>query len=352
MELPAGYPLSRFFLALSLFGIVAVLSHDGATTVNSTAPLNLRGDIVAVSNTDVIGTRKEDQCLSLDSSLRQLINSTDQVFLLAPPKAAGTTMNWFASECTNGVHPGHVLQKPDELEALLTNSYELPKVVSSHVLKYHQVVHLIKHVPRNTLMIYVHRPETSRVTSAINWVVIGRACRCATKGVCGGANGQDPMPVEFEKIEGDDCYVKEDKLVDLIKSRKNEINDGASKLLTCETFEAIEDYAPNMVFMDYKQANNLQHLLAEKYCPQMSETVEANVASKKQNQVFVITKEAVNKKGDHTVNLEEWTKTKTNYLEMSLQLNERATCVAKGRAMEDKLYSCKDNFLHSKALLD
>ena len=72
-------------------------------------------------------------------------------------------------------------------------------------------------LPRNSLLIYSHRDETSRVISAIAHVA---------KKVC-HERGFDGV-----------CNLKERELIDLIKSGRDEIHN--SRVLTCAVYDAIE----------------------------------------------------------------------------------------------------------------
>merc|ERR1712029_1062553 len=122
-------------------------------------------------------------------------------------------------------------------------------------------------------------------------------------------------------------------------------------ILTCDMYQAIEEYAPNMVFMDFKRADDLQRLLAEKHCPKLAqkiaeEPVRVNTA-KKDNEVYVRVDETYADSGGFNVTIKEWLETKSSLLELALKLNDEATCVAKTRRMEDGLLDCEDGFLNT-----
>ena len=88
-----------------------------------------------------------------------------------------------------------------------------------------------------------------------------------------------------------------------------------------------------MIFMDYKQASQIQDILAEKYCPQLLGTpVAVNVGAEKKIDVYVSTNNTSN------VTLDNWLATKSSTLEFALRLNKDASCVSKTRIMEDQLY--------------
>ena len=141
----------------------------------------------------------------------------------------------------------------------------------------------------------------------------------------------------------------EEKLIDLaLKPHLQEMKMGSNELLTCETYDAIEQFSPTMIFVDYAKASKVQEILAEKYCPHLANaTIEANMASEKEHKVFVQIKDGMN------VTLREWLEKKPSHLQWTLELNRAPDhgCLVKTRRMEDDLYSCEGGFLNAKALL-
>jgi hypothetical protein len=116
-----------------------------------------------------------------------------------------------------------------------------------------------------------------------------------------------------------------------------EIGHGASDILTCKAYKAIEENEPNMIFLHYKQANKLQRLLAKHHCPELLDEppTETNVASDKPMSVYL----RLRKEGGDIVKLEDWLHAKGDLLEWSLKLRKNATCQAKTKHMEDKLFA-------------
>ena len=275
-------------------------------------------------------------CLSSSGDsdeITNLIQSTNQVIIVMPAKAAGTSLKQFTYSCNDEKMVDNVLNYPDKLENLLTHTYEMPGVIASHMYQSKALINVIQNVPKDTLLVYSHRQETSRVLSGVKQVV--------TK----GCDGKRDRGAKFMfKSEGA-CHITESNLINLIKQRPHEIGTSGTRLLTCETFNAIENYAPNLVFMDYKQASQLQERVAKKYCPNVRQ-VEDNVGtSKKQSYVSIPSLNGANS----TVTLDDWLETKSSMLEFSLQLNRDASCVAKTRELENKLFSsCKDGFVKVK----
>lgn len=265
-----------------------------------------------------------------------------------PAKAAGTSLKDFSKAC-NGpsyseLRDNFISDLRFDLADILSNFYRMPLVIASHLYHVDNLVYLLENAARNALIIYVHRDETKRLSSAINQVVTDW---------CRRGNGYADSVIKppkgfFYKEQKNKCYVEESKLINVaIKKKESEIGLGATELLPCEAFEAIKANAPNMMFLDYKYGNDLQNLLAEKYCPSLADKpVESNVASAKEYEAFVQVKNS------EIVPLNDWLKAKQSTLEWALGLHHKATCRAKTRIMEDKLFSCETGFLNTRVTED
>lgn len=265
---------------------------------------------------------------------------------MAPPKAAGTSMIRFDAKCTNVHHakmvPGSTsfLNHQEQIETLLTYEYDVPRVISAHGTGT-GVANLVRKVPRSTLVIMIHRPETNRVLSGIKMVVMDGMCRrCVEHGKCSRRN-------EFERVEGNNCYMPEQNLVDIIKSKRGEINSGfLSGPHTCDIYDSIRRNAPTVLLVDFKRATELQNLLSEKYCPeQLGQFKQVNVAAQKENQVYITLPD------EGTVTLEDWLDEKASILELALDLRNGTTCQATTRQVEDALYGCEEPYLDPVGIL-
>jgi len=255
--------VSTFLLICTLYHqFLPKLLHEGShrsmlqtSNTEQFSSLGVRGGMVGIGQS--ISDSDTDDSSDAHKSLRRLITSTHQVIAVGPAKAAGSSMYSFSSECNNGTpytygEMGKFLRRASR-ESSLTKYYEMPSVVSSHVHSSQLLVDIIKDAPRDTLLLYSHRQETSRLQSAVKQVLT-RDCKLTS-------NSEVAL-----KREGNSCYVSEEDLLEIIKSGKAEIGQSTNNLLTCEVYEAIEDYAPTMVFIDYQKANEIQELISEKYC--------------------------------------------------------------------------------------
>lgn len=149
------------------------------------------------------------------------------------------------------------------------------------------------------------------------------------------------MPPDlFVKKDEKVCYAGESNTIKVIRERHNEIGFGSPEVLTCNTYEAIQSYSPNMVFVHYKKAGTLTKLIAEKCCPSYAgREFSSNVGGEKERQIYVQTQ------NDGDVRLKDWIMAKKSALDWALGLNSGATCVRDTRSMEDSLSSCEDGIV-------
>ena len=209
------------------------------------------------------------QCTST-SDMRQLINATDNIIVVMPAKAAGTSLKHFASRCYgDGYSPvfNNIQDKleGEGIEAVLSNAWDSPGVIASHFWHPQALSRILQNASPRTLIIYSHRDENSRFKSAA-YHVLSQWCK----------NG---IPQQLVKVmpalkgifdgQKDKCNINEMDLIKTLRLRPQEMQMGTNELLTCELYSAIEEYAPNMIFMDFKSASDMQNLMAEKYCPKI-----------------------------------------------------------------------------------
>ena len=271
------------------------------------------------------------QCKS-SNDMRQLINSTDNIIVVMPAKAAGSSLKHFADGCYDEEYKFKNIQNligddgPSGIESVLSNSWNAPKVFASHFWAPVKLTRLVRSTSRRTLIIYSHREENSRFKSAA-FHVLSQWCK---------NGGHSSM----SQVQIDVCSITEESLIKILKARPEEMQMGTNELLTCETYSAIEEYAPNMIFMDFKSASNIQSLISEKYCPNMAN----HHIAKGDDRISVEIKNGT------VVSLSTWLDQKSSYLDWSLELNKRANCLVKTRHMEENLNTCEGGFLHAKSI--
>ena len=283
---------------------------------------------------------------ALTKSFSEIVNQTKQVVIATPAKAAGTSMIRFARKCSPVQLPINVINFKGLLEkSTFTNNYDVPSVIAAHVYTDKPFDHLVKGSTRETLIIYSHRDELSRVRSAIQMVLMSHICNNDSTG------RQIKKKYKFTvEVNKNRCTIDEKQLIRIIKGKEREIGIGAPEILTCKFFDSIAQNDPsNLVIVDYKQANKLQTILAKKHCPHILKDlpIATNVAADKEMQPFVRLKTDPSR----VVTLTEWLDKKQGVILWALDLKKEMDCQSKITDMEDHLNSCPDEsvtLIHGK----
>jgi len=285
----------------------------------------------------------QDHCLGLgfEEDMDKLLSKYKQVFLLMPTKAAGTTFRAFTRKCMLSVklnafvdHAPQLHKFESDVDTAFQSELKMPTLISSHLEKAKYLHEVLQSATDDTLIVYSHRQETNRLLSAIKHVITSRSCATKTK------------PAGIAMVSESACNVEEGFLIETIRKQRAEIGMGNAKILTCETFESIKDNDPNLVFMNYKQAGNLQQLLAKHHCPGVTKEVQANVGSNKKTTVSVVLEGGPGNNNNGTlVPLEDWLRFKAPVLEYSLALKRNVSCQATTRKIERELFACADETL-------
>ena len=115
-------------------------------------------------------------CLSLDfdGGMDNLLSRYKQVFIEMPAKAAGTTFKHFTKICMDSTNTSsftqfnNILNTPERIKEALASQLKMPSLVASHVAHPRHMHNTFVHATEETLIVYIYREETSRLTSAIN----------------------------------------------------------------------------------------------------------------------------------------------------------------------------------------
>ena len=320
---------------LSIFVLIILISQSTSHFMFDSNDGNEMTSLKSGTNPTIFSSlERNPSCISAPK-LQDMIDQFSQIVIVMPDKAAGSSSIVFANHCYPGhkLIPDNFVNHEEVLKRALTMSFQVPRLFASHVVKAEHFINLIKGVARDTLVVYIHHEETDRLLSAI---------KHATMKYCTG----ERITSRFEFLEStnESCTIAEIDLVDkIISSGRDEVPVGMGKILTCETYQSFEENRSNLVFMDYKEANTLYTLLAEKHCPQMLEqSVHVNAASDKKKKIFVALSHGTTEK----VSLEDWLHEKKYFLEWSLGLKKDFTCQGKTRIMENSLLQCPSGFLH------
>ena len=262
------------------------------------------------------------------------IDNYDQVYVIMPAKAGGRSLKTFAEDCSgNAAYFQDQFNSFPQRKQWLSQSYDVPKVLIGHSYNGDAMKSLLKGASEDSLIVYIHREETSRLASAIKHVMWA---------FCDGSFGR-VAPFEFvERNEIDKtCTVAENDLIDkVIQPKVHEIGMGVHEIWSCDTFHTLNNYRPNLVTMNMNQIDTLQTMLAKKFCPQMMDQKQ-HIGSDQQNfKTFV----QLSSNSTRIVALEEWVLKKQNMLEYTLGFNQNIGCQKNVRDLEDELYeTCRDD---------
>ena len=72
-----------------------------------------------------------------------------------------------------------------------------------------------------------------------------------------------------KKDENGKCIIDEDFVFFLIESGFSAIGRGNNQLLTCKTYDIIQEYDPNVIFMHVYKLDDLQISTAKSKCPEI-----------------------------------------------------------------------------------
>lgn len=266
-----------------------------------------------------------------------------------PGMSAGTSLEAFTKSCTNIDAPQNYLTALRSSRSSFTDHLEIPKIIAQHVTRGNDFLgYLAKYSNRDSLMIYVHRDEQERLISAVKHV--------AKNSLCAENRPALPRPLTEEIFDGvtrntTHCIINEEPLLKVIEQGVGQIGLGTSSILTCRTYDAFERNAPNLVFMNYKQAGKLQTALAKRYCPDRVGEKPEFINTEKDNPLNVYVR--LSQHNMQEVSLNYWLSAKAEVIQFALQLDfntapktENNICEAKTRRMEDDLFNCPDETLH------
>jgi len=282
------------------------------------------------------------KCLSFDKELRNIIQGSSRLFITMPAKAAGSTMKGFVKLCNGDEEkPKNILNEKEKIREFLTSSQELSKIIVSHVYNDQALLDLIPYITKETPLIYIYRNEQDRLMSAIRQVTATDICMNAKH------------DVKLLRNDNDRCDIDEDALIDsVITPKLAEIGDGAPEIMTCAMYDALKNYGPNIIFVNYKQVNRLQEIIAEYNCPEIAPQ-QRNKAGEHLTTYVKLHNDSVdssirggrdeNDKEEY-INLEDWMRHKKDVIEWALQM-EKSQCQIHTKHLEDNLLACPDEMM-------
>jgi hypothetical protein len=265
-----------------------------------------------------------------------------------PAKAAGSSIKRFAGRCTGQPVKSNFIDNGDFRREFLAHAATLPSIIASHVKLDEPLIHLARHSNPDMLVIYIHREEHERVRSAAEHVLSYRVCQFNNP-----FTRQDTTMKQFAMERNKThCILNEDPVIQLIMTRPEEIMWGATRTLTCNTYNAIQENDPNFIIVNYKQSDQLQQLLAKHHCPELLREmldngggIQINTASDKAMEAFIRMPDG------KILSVQDWWRNKGPLLEWALDFRKDATCQGKTKHMEDVLFACPQEALQITSAL-
>ena len=291
----------------------------------------LRRDLTTPADVAGKNFRLPNRCLDDSGAMDKLLAEHKMVYFLMPALGAGSTVKHFVSQCMVGKRSfadteDNILNKWHEgkdmaLREAMTDSLEVQTVLVSHAYRDATLVDLMKHATTNSLIVYVHREETDRMKASIRHIV-ERLC---------------PEPPE-------QCKLKENEVLEAIAKQGTEMELGMSQILTCDTYDAVAENRPNLVFMNMKELDRLFPLVIKHHCPHREglETIPMNTHLQRR-MIYVELNKGIDKGASgniYFVDLADWIEHKGEILEYVMDYKKDVTCQATTRNLEDDLFSC------------
>jgi len=273
-------------------------------------------------------------CLGLgkDGDMDKLLSDHQYVYVVMSPKAGEASIKPFATQCMEEAGAGQFAaydnildrsQHSHRVPAFLAR-LNAPTIVASYVFDDASLIDLTKSIPRNSLIVYSYRDETDRLRSAIREL-------SAQSGDCA--------------LEKGDCVFDESKFLDLLEALynapdPNQIGKSSNKVLTCKAYEGIEHNDPNMVVVNYQQADKMIQLLKKHHCPKLKfKAVSEERPLPKKVWIHHIHPET---KFPTKVSIDEWLDAKMGLLEYVLGFRKEASCQGMTGKLQDRLLQCPD----------
>ena len=147
------------FLFMSLVDIQQRLSFSLGNQLSANTLGEVHPEIAVPAST------YDRQCINLegDSKMDGVISEARQIVVTMPAKVAGSSMKEFTTRCMNVTMPDNFANYETRSMSALVHSLKLPVLSVSHTYSSSTLVAMMQNLPRNSVMIYLHRDETERL---------------------------------------------------------------------------------------------------------------------------------------------------------------------------------------------
>ena len=345
--------------------------------------LDTRNSLMTQTSRNITITTNEnikdenENCVS-SQEIENVLSEVTNVHIMATTKSGGSSAVDFAILCA-GESAGKKSYDPVILANLggtnkslwktkvdkLIHLEKVPPVIGGHVFFDKGLMNVANLMDRRTsLIVYMYRNELERLISAIKFYI--------EINLCGDEPRYDQMIVDMQREMGDKltkekfwqmadgavtkedekdekCTVDEDFVFLMIESGSREIGQGNNRILTCDLYDFLEESDPNIMFMHFSQMDELQKMVAEKFCPHVLPNLplHSNVHSSAYTHIYIHSKTL-----DKTFELQEWLQNKAHSFNLAFgETNQRSesdrykrlappTCGRKTHQIEEATLSC------------
>lgn len=284
------------------------------------------------------------KCLSFEKEMDDILSSTQQVYIAAPAKAAGTSMGAFvgdycmkdfdlAPERSNGDKDYNYFSSNKKIKYIKMHNKVFPSVLSSHVWNSNTMIDLVRDSTDDTLLIYMHRPETERLLSAVKDVAF-KLCHPKCK------KHFSPERIHYDS-RNRTCLVEESLLFDIVQEHKHEIGVNLQRALNCSFFDAIQQHTPkNMVIVHFRQSDEMMKSVAKHHCPEvLNQLPLKEIGKDKDIGIFV----KLESDKSNAVSIFDWVVKKKHVLGLKHDWFDDYECQGKIREIEEKMFFSEED---------
>ena len=286
------------------------------------------------------------QCLDFQDGgyLDKLLDEAAVVYLLAVPKAGGSSMAIFVNRCMRTRAGLGFIQNFDFGHGYFYSPSFMDKPTNQAFFVGHAWADMtqsyFQHASTKSLFIISYREETDRLGSAIKHVMKKICQRGLLPSIPKGSMNPPQNRTEGDRVA---CVIDEKEFVEeIIAKKRGEISGSTFGAYSCQYHDIVEEIMPNLVMISMSQLDDLFGLLNRKYnCP--DETVHhVNGFPKNWDHYLRL-------QNGTEVDINEWLRHNLHHLEFKLKMKDkaRASCQGKTKQMGDQIMACPNKAIYN-----
>ena len=142
-------------------------------------------------------------------------------------------------------------------------------------------------------------------------------------------------------LEGGKCIIGDEKAFTdkVIQERYGEVDGETNNILSCDFHEAVKNNFPNLVMVNYKEADKVQEVLAKRFCPDVLGSLPIHSDDSTNTKAYMKIEETGN-----VVPIEEWAESKRMFFDWALHWDDEqadyTSCMSETRTLEGWMSSC------------